>query len=161
MSEKMTNMNETNIQNTDTDEEQNLLLVTFGLDGAWYGLAASQVQEVIQVTDNTVVYHAPPYVRGIINLRCKIVTVLNLETKLGLSEHPIGNDSRILIVHWNHEQVGLLVEVVAEVISLSEEQIETVPLNISEGLSRFLKGVCNSENRLIGILDLDKVLAEK
>ena len=147
-------------QNTGTDEEQSLLLVTFGVGGAWYGLAASQVQEVIQVADNTVVYHAPAYVRGIINLRGKIVTVLNLETKLGLSEHPIGADSRILIVHWDHEQIGLLVEVVAEVISLSDEQIEAVPLNISEGLSQFLSGVCSSENRLIGILDLDKVLAE-
>lgn len=145
---------------TDMVEEQGFLLVTFGLGGAWYGLEASQVQEVILVEDNTVVYHAPPYVRGIINLRGKIVTVLDLETKLGLEPHQVGADSRILIVEWNHEQVGLLVEVVAEVISLNKEKVEPVPLNISEGLSQYLCGVCSSEGRLIGILDLDKVLAE-
>jgi purine-binding chemotaxis protein CheW len=143
----------------DTNDAQGLLLVIFGLGGAWYGLEASQVQEVILVQGNTMVYHAPPYVRGIINLRGKIVTVLDLETKVGIPSHPIGEDSRILIVEWNHEQVGLLVEVVTEVVNLNNEQIEPVPLNISDGLRHFLSGVCSIENRLIGIIDLDKVLA--
>jgi purine-binding chemotaxis protein CheW len=151
---------ETNTRNLSAVEEQNLLLVIFGLGGAWYALEASQVQEVILVTDNTVVYHAPAYVRGIINLRGKIVTVLDTEIKLGLSPHVVSADSRILIVAWNHEEVGLLVEAVSEVITLKEEQIGPVPLNISEGLSRYLTGVCSSEDRLVGILDLDKVLAE-
>jgi purine-binding chemotaxis protein CheW len=144
----------------DTDDVHSLLLVIFGLGGAWYGLEASQVQEVILVEDNTVVYHAPQYVRGIINLRGKIVTVLDMETKLGLPSNPIGEDARILIVAWNHEQVGLLVDVVTEVINLGKDQIGPVPLNISEGLSQYLSGVCNNSDRLIGILDLDKVLAE-
>jgi purine-binding chemotaxis protein CheW len=136
------------------------LLVIFGLGGAWYGLDASEVQEVILVQGNTVVYNAPSYVRGIINLRGKIVTVLNMETKVGIPCHTIGENSRILIVEWNHEQVGLLVEVVTEVININNEQIEPVPLNISEGLRKFLSGVCNNQERLIGIIDLDKVLAE-
>jgi purine-binding chemotaxis protein CheW len=144
----------------DTDENKGLLLVTFGLGGAWYGLEASQVQEVILVESNTVVYHAPAYVRGIINLRGKIVTVLDLEIKLGFESPPLGEDARILIVEWNHEQVGLLVEIVDEVITLDQEQVEPVPLNISEGLNRFLSGVYSGEGHLIGILDLDKVLAE-
>jgi purine-binding chemotaxis protein CheW len=142
------------------DEEQVFLLVTFSLGGAWYGLEASQVLEVILVGDNTVVYHAPTYVRGIINLRGKIVTVLDIENKLNLASHEVGEDSRILIVGWNQEQVGLLVEVVSEVITLRKDQIEPPPLNISETLSSYLSGVCHSENRLIGILDLEKVLAE-
>jgi purine-binding chemotaxis protein CheW len=144
----------------DRDDVNSLLLVIFGMDGAWYGVEASQVQEVILVTDNTVVYHAPKYVRGIINLRGKIVTVLDLETKVGLPSQSVDADSRILVVAWNQEQVGLLVEVVAEVISLDKAQIDPVPLNISAGLSQFLSGVCSDADRLIGILDLDKVLAE-
>ena len=142
------------------DDVNGLLLVTFGLVNAWYGMEASQVQEVILVANNTVVYHAPAYVRGIINLRGKIVTVLDLGLKLGLSQHLVDENSRIIIVDWNHEQVGLLVEVVAEVINLNQDQIDPVPLNISEGLRSFLNGVCNDENRLIGILNLDKVLTE-
>ena len=143
----------------DKDEVNTILLVIFGAGGAWYGLQAWQVQEVILVEDNTVVYHAPAFVRGIINLRGKIVTVLDLEKKLGLPGHPPSPDSRILIVPWEHEQVGLLVEEVAEVISLNDDQLEAVPLNISPGLSQYLSSVCNDQNRLISILDLDKVLA--
>jgi purine-binding chemotaxis protein CheW len=143
-----------------TDDVNSMLLVIFGLGGVWYGLEASQVQEVTLVEDNTVVYHAPSYVRGIINLRGKIVTVLDLETKLGLASHPVGENSRILIVAWKDEQVGLLVEVVSEVINLRKEQIGPVPLNISDGLSGFLNGVCSHADRLIGILDLEKILAE-
>ena len=144
----------------DSDEVNGLLLVTFGLGNAWYGLDASHVQEVILVGDNTMVYHAPAYVRGIINLRGKIVTVLDMGSKLGFGAIEVGGDSRVIIVDWNHEQVGLLVEVVAEVINLNQDQIDPVPLNISEGLRSFLNGVCNDENRLIGILNLDKVLTE-
>jgi purine-binding chemotaxis protein CheW len=143
----------------DTDDIHVMLLVIFGLNGAWYGLEASLVQEVILVEDNTIVYHSPSYVRGIINLRGKIVTVLDLETKVGLPAHPVQVDSRILIVPWQQEQVGLLVEVVAEVVSLSKDQIDPVPMNISDGLRRFLSGVCKIDNRLIGIIDLEKVLA--
>jgi purine-binding chemotaxis protein CheW len=147
------------IEMINTNDVGDLLLVIFGLDGAWYGLDASVVQEVILVDDNTVVYHAPTYVRGIINLRGKIVTVLDLETKMGLPFHPVQADARILVVAWNQEQVGLLVEVVAEVINLSKKQIEPIPLNISDGLRRFLSGVCSNEGRLIGVIDLDKVMA--
>ena len=57
--------------------------------------------------------------------------------------------------------MGLLVKVVAEVVNLNNEQVEPVPLNISDGLRHFLTGVCSIENRLIGILDLDKVLTQE
>ena len=75
---------------------------------------------MIQVGDSTVVYQSPAYVRGIINLRGKIVTVVDLGIKLGLSAIKLGEDSRIIIVEWNHEQVGLLVVEVAEVINLDK-----------------------------------------
>jgi purine-binding chemotaxis protein CheW len=148
------------IKMIETNDVNGLLLVIFGLGGAWYGIEASQVQEVILVEENTVVYHAPAYVRGIINLRGKIVTVLDLEKKVGLASHEVGEDSRILIVEWNHEQVGLLVEVVTEVVNMNRDQIEPVPMNISDGLRYFLSGVCSIENRLVGIIDLDKAVAE-
>lgn len=143
---------------TNDASQEELLLSTFSLGGSWYGLEASQVQEVILVEDNTVVYHAPEYVRGIINLRGKIVTVLDLEIKLGLPVHQVSEDSRIIVVEWNQEQVGLLVEAVSEVITPGRDQVEAVPLNINQELSRYMLGVCKDGERLIGILDLDKVL---
>jgi purine-binding chemotaxis protein CheW len=144
------------------DNNRDLLLVTFRLANAWYGLDTNFVQEVILVGEITTVYHAPPYVCGIANLRGKIVTVLDLNLKLGIAQQEESEDSRILIVSWLDEQVGLLVECVGEVASLNNEQIEALPSNIGDGLSRYLKGVHREaqEDRLLGILDLERVLAE-
>ena len=142
------------------EENSDLLLVTFRLEDAWYGLDTNRIQEVIQVGGITVVQHAPDYVRGIANLRGKIVTVIDLALKLGLEQRELSADTRILIVNWIHEQVGLVVEWVGEVVSLNQEQIESVPTNIDETLGHFLKGVYYKadEDRLLGILDLDAVL---
>ena len=142
------------------DQEQELLLVTFCLGEAWYGLDTLRIQEVILVGETTVVHHAPGYVRGIINLRGKIVTVLDLGEKLGLERGEVSPESRILIVPWAGEQVGLLVESVSEVVGLKREAIETIPLNVGTGLSQFLLGVFHSQDQLVGILDLEAVFAE-
>jgi len=147
------------------EAENTFLLISFSLGDTWYGLEASQVQEVIPVENSTYVYQAPAYVHGIINLRGKIVTVIDLRMKIGLKagaqeEDETGSgDERVLVVSWNQEQVGILVDSVAEVISIDPEQIEAALSNITERLRYFLTGVYQSEDVLIGILDLEKVLA--
>jgi purine-binding chemotaxis protein CheW len=123
------------------DDKQDLLLVTFRLEDAWYGLDTNRIQEVILVGEITSVQHAPPYVRGIANLRGKIITILDLNLKLDLPPQKVGNETRILIVNWMNEQVGLLVECVLDVVNLSSEQIELPPSNIKNDLGRFLSGV--------------------
>jgi len=142
------------------ENEQDLLLVTFCLEDAWYGLDTNLIQEVIVVGDITTVHHAPDYVRGISNLRGKIVTILDLNLKLGLPKHQLSSESRILIVPWMNEQVGLLVDSVADVVSLSRSQIESLPSNIKDEISQFLGGVyyLAEEDRLLGLLELDSVL---
>ena len=142
------------------ENEQDLLLVTFCLEDDWYGLDTNLIQEVIVVGDITTVHHAPDYVRGISNLRGKIVTILDLNLKLGLPKHQLSSESRILIVPWMNEQVGLLVDSVADVVSLSRSQIESLPSNIKDEISQFLGGVyyLAEEDRLLGLLELDSVL---
>jgi purine-binding chemotaxis protein CheW len=142
------------------DNKQGLLLVTFRLEDAWYGLDTNRIQEVILVGEITSVHHAPLYVRGIANLRGKIITILDLSLKLGLSPQKVDADTRILIVNWTNEQVGLLVTCVADVVNLNSEQVVLPPSNIRSDLSKFLSGVYYKadEDRLLGVLDLDSVL---
>jgi purine-binding chemotaxis protein CheW len=142
------------------DNKQDLLLVTFRLEDAWYGLDTNRIQEVILVGEITSVQHAPLYVRGIANLRGKIITILDLNLKLGLPSHEVDDETRILIVNWMNENIGLLVECVSDVVNLSSEQIEIPPSNIKNDLGRFLSGVYYKadEDRLLGVLDLDSVL---
>lgn len=141
-------------------EEAERLLATFQVGGAYYGLDTGRVQEVIMVGAHTRVHHAPEYVRGVINLRGKIVTVIDLRMKLCAVRSPITADSRILIVAWMGEQVGLLVESVEDVIPLDPERIEPKPSNVSASQERFLDSVyrVDAGERLIGILILDELL---
>lgn len=144
-----------------SDEEgQSLLLATFQVRNAFYGLDTTSVQEVILVGESTRVHHAPQYVRGIINLRGKIVTVIDLGCKLNDQAIQVGEDSRIIIVSWMGEQIGLLVDGVADVVSLDPASIEATPANVGHLQTRFLEGVYPDMGRLIGILNLDAVLAE-
>lgn len=144
------------------ETNQDLLLVTFRLADAWYGLDTNRIQEVILVGEITTVHHAPHFVRGIANLRGKIVTVLDLNLILGLPPQDVGEDARILIVPWVDEQIGLLVECVTDVVSLNAEQIEPLPSNLRDDISQFLQGVYSEteQDRLLGILDLDIVLSQ-
>jgi purine-binding chemotaxis protein CheW len=139
--------------------EQSFLLLTFQVGQAQYGLEAVRVQEVILVGSVTPVHHAPEYVRGIINLRGKIVTVVDLSTKLLDVETIPGENSRILITEWKDEYVGLLVDCIGDVLSLDRDQVETAPANVDEGQSHYIQGVYRDAGHVVAVLDLDALLS--
>jgi purine-binding chemotaxis protein CheW len=141
----------------DVDQEQ--LLVTFYGGESAYGMDAFSVQEVVLVGAITPVHHAPQEVRGIINLRGKIITVIDLNEKLRGIATQLSEDSRILITDWSSEYVGLLVDRVGEVLNLVSEQIEACPANLQESQRRYIEGVYRNENGTVAILNLERVLA--
>ena len=134
------------------------LVATFMLGNAAFGIGAAQVQEVVKVGDITHVHHAPPYVIGIRNLRGRIVTVIDLRVRLHLGTTDKGADTRILIVDWQGEPMGLMVDSVADTISVSPADITPPPPNVHGIQSRNLRGVCRSGERLVALLDPDPVL---
>jgi purine-binding chemotaxis protein CheW len=134
------------------------LVATFLLGDAAFGIGAAQVQEVVRVGDITPVHHAPPYVVGIRNLRGKIVTVIDLRVRLDLGIVDAGADRRILIVDWQGEPIGLLVDSVAETISVNPADVVPPPPNVHGIQSRNLRGVCRSGERLVALLDPGVVL---
>jgi purine-binding chemotaxis protein CheW len=139
-----------------TDDGQ--LVATFLLGEAAFGIGAAQVQEVVRVGDITPVHHAPPYVVGIRNLRGKIVTVIDLRVRLDLGSMEAGADTRILIVDWQGEPIGLMVDSVADTISVNSADIVPPPPNVHGIQSRNLRGVCRSGERLVALLDPGPVL---
>jgi purine-binding chemotaxis protein CheW len=140
--------------------DQGELLLTFQLGEAHYGLEAIRVQEVMLVGAITPVHHAPDYVRGIINLRGKIVTVIDLGIKLLDEEINIGEFSRILIADWMDEYVGLLVDRVGDVISPDRDLIEAQPANVAEEQGRFIQGVFrDGEQPVVAVIHLAELLA--
>jgi purine-binding chemotaxis protein CheW len=135
-----------------------LLVITFMLGNAAFGVTASHVQEVARVGDITPVHHAAPEVVGIRNLRGRIVTVIDLRTRLGLGCINPGPENRILIVDSMGEPVGLLVDCISDTISVYSGQIQPPPSNVPGNQGRNLLGICYSGERLIALLDPSSVM---
>ena len=135
-----------------------LLVATFLVGKTTFGLDTVRVQEVVRVGDITPVHHAPPYVMGLRNLRGRIVTVVDLRVRLELNATDLGAESRILIVDWQGEPVGLLVDRVADTIGVNPDEIEPPPPNLDGVQGRNLRGVCRNSAGLVALLDLAPVL---
>lgn len=135
-----------------------LLAATFLLGQAAFGLDTAQIQEVVRLDNVTPVRHAPAYVVGIRNLRGRIVTVIDLRTRLELGRVNPGPESRILIVEAQGEPIGLLVDQVADTIEINTADIQPAPSNVNGVQGRHLGGVCRNGARLVALLDLTVVL---
>jgi purine-binding chemotaxis protein CheW len=141
--------------------EEPALISTFYIGDALFGIDALEVQEVIPLGNLTPVHHAPETISGIINLRGQIVTIMNLAARLGMETNADESMGHILIAAWQGENVGLLVDRVADVVPAEMDDLAPIPANISAAQQRFLKGVCVADQRLVAVLDIDVVLGEE
>lgn len=139
---------------------QTLLLATFYVRDALCALDAAGVQEVIRVDSVTSVRHAPAEVVGVINLRGKIVTLLDLGTILGFGKSVATRESRIFIIEDRSEFLGILVDSVSEVIEVEPGPGESLPVNIPAAQARFFQGVRRAGGRVVAILNTTEVLNE-
>jgi len=133
--------------------------VTFRLDGETYGINVMQVQEVLRYTEIAPVPGAPEYVLGIVNLRGNVVTVIDTRKRFGLQPCNVTDNTRIVIIESDKQVIGILVDSVAEVVYLHASEIETAPNVGNDETSKFLQGVCNRENELLILVDLNKLLS--
>lgn len=141
-------------------EDPILQWVTFRLDNESYGINVMQVQEVLRHTEIAPVPGAPAYVLGIINLRGNVVTVIDTRQRFGLTPAPITDNTRIVIIEADKQVVGILVDSVAEVVYLRQSEIETAPNVGTDESAKFIQGVCNKNNELLILVDLEKMMTE-
>jgi purine-binding chemotaxis protein CheW len=149
-----------------SDEEENnggplIQFVTFILMDETYGINVMQVQEVLRVTEIAPVPGAPDYVLGIINLRGNVVTVIDTRTRFGLPSAEMDDASRIIVIESEKQVVGILVDAVAEVVELSEGEIDVAPNVGTEESSRYIQGVATREEGLLILVDLNKLLTDE
>ena len=143
-----------------SEEGKTILLATFFVRDALCALDAAGILEVIRLGPLTPVRHAPAAVAGIVNLRGKIVTVLDLGLRLGFPKIVPGAESRIFIMEDGSEFIGLLVDRVDEVVETDPREMHPPPANISSRQARFLKATCRSGSRVITLLDTAGILDE-
>ena len=132
--------------------------VTATVGGQLFGLPISRVQDVFVPDRLTRVPLAPPEIAGLLNLRGRIVTVIDLRRRLGLGA-PAGDAPRMAVgVEWKGESYGLLIDAIGEVLKLPMSDREDNPVNLDPGLARVSAGVHRLDGKLLVVLDVDRVL---
>lgn len=133
-------------------------LATFYVGDLFVGVEIDKVQEINRRTDLVPAPGAPSHVRGVVNLRGDVVTVLDLRQILGLPSKPIHRQNRNVVTHSNGELIGLLVDRIADILSISSFAISPAPANLDVN-EELLRGVCRTDKEILLILNLDHVLA--
>jgi purine-binding chemotaxis protein CheW len=136
-------------------------LATFFLDREEYGVDVRQVQEIRRMSEITSVPRAPEFVRGVINLRGRILPVLDLKRKLGLGEVEAGRATRIVVVRVGERLLGLLVDGASQVLKVAVSRIEPPPEEVLERGGDYIRGVAKLDDRLIILVDLERLLAHE
>jgi purine-binding chemotaxis protein CheW len=143
-----------------TDARSQMQCVTFELDNETYGINVMQVQEVLRETEVAPVPGAPYYVIGIINLRGNVVSVIDARIRFGLPTIERNEMTRIIVIEVQQQIIGILVDSVAEVVDIKMSEIETAPNVGNDESSRYIDGVVSRGEKLLILVDLDKLLSE-
>lgn len=138
---------------------KDLQLVVFSAGMELYGVGISAVHEIVKVPEITRLPDAALFLEGVINLRGKIVPVMDLRKRLGLPAGEPTKNTRILIIENGGRTVGLLVDSVSEVIKVSPVAVEAPPEMISSIGIEYITGVVKAGERLIILIDLGRVLS--
>jgi purine-binding chemotaxis protein CheW len=135
--------------------------VTFYVGDLLIGVDIHNVEEINRQVDVTPVPQSPHHVRGVINLRGEVVTVVDLRKVLDMGDADINQHSRTVVVNSGNEEIGLLVDRIADVVRVRANQMDMPPANVSGVDGRFFKGVYKLEKTLLIILDVDAAISVK
>lgn len=135
-------------------------LVCFRIGKETFGVDIFAVREIVRVQEITKVPGAPEFVLGVINLRGRVISVVDLGLQLGLDRTEITSSSRILVIQLDGISVGFLVDEATSVIKVSEDAIDSRPEMIGGVKADFLEGVAKLEGRLAILLNLRRVFTE-
>ena len=135
--------------------------LTFYLAGEEYGLEILRVREIIGMQPITRVPRTPEFVRGVINLRGTVIPIVDLRRKLAMGQAADARETVIIVVQAASLQMGIVVDRVSEVLSITTEQIEEAPGFGAEVDTRYLLGIAKSEGRVRLLLDIERVLSDQ
>lgn len=142
-----------------SEARSELQVVVFGLSRQAYGVEIGAVREIIRMQNVTMVPGTPDFVEGVINLRGKVIPVLDLRKRFSLTVGEQTRDSRIVVVDVGKQDIGLIVDAVTEVLRIATSAIQPPKSVIASGNADYLMGIAKLEGRLIILLDLKRVLS--
>lgn len=137
--------------------QDSLQFATFYVGEQLMGVDLRQVHEINRHVDATPVPHAPEFVRGVVNLRGEVVTVVDLRAVLGIDGEVARGERRCVIIDAGGEKTGLLVDRIADVVAIGADQLDPPPANVGGVDGRRLIGVCRLEQALLVVLDVNAI----
>lgn len=142
-------------------DDELLQLVTFSIGEEEFGVDILKVQEIIRTMEITKVPRAPEFVEGVINLRGKVIPIIDLRRRFGLDFKEHDKDTRIIVIEINNIVVGFVVDAVSEVLRIPTNTVEPPPPVVAGVDSDYISGVGKLQDRLLILLDLDKLLSSE
>lgn len=139
-------------------DEAERQLVVFDLAGEAYGVNIGTVREIIRMQAVTHVPETPDFVEGVINLRGRVIPVVDLRKRFALATSEHTSDSRIVVVDIAGHDIGVIVDAVTEVLRVAGASIESASALITTEDSYYMDGIAKIGDRLLILLDLDRVL---
>jgi len=145
-------------------DENSFQVVSFQLGEEEFGINIFNVKEIINTIQMTRVPNAPPYVVGVVNMRGRVIPIVDLYIRFGLSEktqNKNNNGKVIIFIEYGNLSVGLLVDGVREVIRISNSITEPPPAMVSGIHADYITSIAKLESRLLILLDIAKILEVK
>ncbi|MTI48582.1 chemotaxis protein CheW [Sporosalibacterium faouarense] len=135
--------------------------VVFKLGNEEYGIDIMNVREIVPHQESIKVPNAPKFVSGIINFRGKVIPIVDLKKRFDLLEKEIDGNTRIIVINLDDRQIGFIVDEASQTIRLEDKDVDPAPDIVSSIERRYITGVGKKEDRLIILIDLEKVLTEE
>jgi len=132
--------------------------VAFELAGETFALPVEPIREVLRVSSITRVPHAPQPIRGVTNLRGRVIPVIDLRVRIGLEEASVGRSARVIVVRSRGRLLGLLVDTVRQVTHVDLNKVQPPPEDVMTVQSDYISGVYHQADELILLLDVDRAL---
>lgn len=160
--ENLTDIFEKMKQDSDTGQEGNnsdlIQLVTFFIGDEIYAINILKIQEIIRLTEITRVPNAKNYIKGVINLRGKIIPIIDLRERLSMPKKTSDEETRIIVTEHNDFVIGFIVDKVNHVIRLKKTVLESPPPMVNGLEAEYIESVAKMNGNLIIILDLSRIL---
>jgi len=133
------------------------LYMTFNLSDRIYAFPAKQIIEIVQLPALTVLEKMPDHIVGMMNLRGKIINVIDLRKFLGIPQIPYSSDHQVLIIKSVDETIGIITDFVNDVIQFDTQNLERLPYHSQE---KYISGIYKNSDNIVALLDLDKIVAD-
>ena len=140
------------------EKQDQLQLVAYRLAAEEYAIPIEMVESIIKLSPLTSVPGSPSYVRGVMNLRGRIMSVIDLRQRFGMPAEEDQPDGRILVVQYGDTTIGLLVDSVSEVFNLDEMDFQPPPPELGNGAVGGVDGIIHADSRLIVLLNVESIL---